>query len=136
MLQTTCHGFFKEPENRLPYLSRADMGSVDFLILQNLLESKGSAGSLSMDLYFAELLLKLADVVLKSTEQKLRMLGCHYYPGMYFCLWHSGKHTGEIYDKFGGGMRDDGEVRVNTFRLFFPELYIDLLSGLLLVSHW
>jgi hypothetical protein len=88
---------------------------------------------LALDVDLAELLFEFHDVLVKSVQQQLCVLGRHHDARHHFCLGHARQDAREIHDKFCGRVRDNGEVGIDAFRLFFTEFDTYLLTLILLL---
>src|SRR3989338_6614609 len=89
----------------------------------------------SCDLDLSEFRLEFFDVISERPEQHFCMLGGHDDSCVHPRLGHAWQNPGEIDYEFSRRMRDNGQTRINAFRLLFPKLDVDLLGLLGLVAH-
>jgi hypothetical protein len=83
--------------------------------------------ALAIGFDFAILCFEAIDIFAHGIQQQLKMLRRHDDTCMDACARYAGRDTSEVYDKLSGGMGDDREVGINSFRFFFAEFNLELL---------
>jgi len=74
-----------------------------------------------------ELLLVLTDVVLKRSEDLLRLIGSYHYAGYHICLRNTGHELCEIEYELGRSMRDEREVCKHALRFIRSDVDFQLI---------
>ncbi len=84
----------------------------------------------------AVLLFELYDVVLQGEKQSLGVFGSQHNAALDVGLGHSGEHADEVHHKLGAGVRDDGQVGIDSVGHFGRKFDFKLpVLGLVVLFH-
>ena len=83
--------------------------------------------ALAFGLDLAVLLLEAVDVLAHGIQELLEVHRSHDNAGMNARAWYARGYAREIEYELGGGVGDDREIGINSFRFFFAQFDLELL---------
>ena len=92
-------------------------------------EAKGMI-ALIIDTDLSILRFEAVEILSHCVQQELQMLRCHDDTREHAGARNTGRDTREVDDELRGRMRDDREIGINAFGLFFAQFDLELLRHL------